>query len=171
MDQDRSEQLIPLLGPGVQEHRAQEQEYRRVVDALDVDPDRPSQTMARREQTLLRSMLLRGRNVAPCGICDQSLPDNLLVAAHIKPRANCTREEKYDIPNVAMLMCKLGCDTLFELGYLGVVNGVVGTRQRSGDPPRLSQTLASLKGRACSEWNEQRSGYFGWHEANVRRPV
>ena len=49
------------------------------------------------------------------------LPAELLVAAHIKPRNLCTEIERLDA-HVATLMCVLGCDALFERGYLRVMD-------------------------------------------------
>lgn len=73
----------------------------------------------RNEQSALRRHLLQGRTVAPCSLCQAELPDRFLIAGHIKPRAFCNEEERRDY-RAAMLVCSLGCDALFEWGYLVV---------------------------------------------------
>lgn len=76
-------------------------------------------TYGRAEQRALRKLLLRGRDEADCGLCGQPTSAKYLVAAHIKPRRDCTEEERRD-PNVAMLACLMGCDAAFEYGDLRV---------------------------------------------------
>ena len=166
LSQDKSDRVLEEYGlEGEGEGRKLEE----FVDAIDIEPDRPSLVNVRGEQSILRRRLLRGRRVAPCSICGDDLPEDLLVAAHIKPRAECSREEKLDLPNIAMLMCKMGCDDLYEHGYLTVVDGMARTRRLAGDPPRLALSLANLEGRQCSAWNEGSREYFLWHEQNVHR--
>ena len=76
----------------------------------------PTNTLARRaEQVAPR--FVAGELVALCG---KSLPEELLVAALIKKRSQCSDEKKQDLVNVAMLACKLGCDIAFELGVVYV---------------------------------------------------
>ena len=52
-----------------------------------------------------------------CAFAIETLPTNLLVAAHIKPRSKCSTSERKN-PNVVMPLCKIGCDDFFEKGYL-----------------------------------------------------
>ena len=106
--------------------------------------------------------------MAPCSICGESLPEDMLVAAHIKKRSQCSHQEKLD-PQVVVLMCKLGCDSLYEYGYLSVVNGVVTTRHRATDSVKITQLLGRIHGREFVEWTANRSKYFDWHTANTLR--
>ena len=78
--------------------------------------------LARREQAALRDRLLGGKAFAQCGVCGRAIPRALLIAGHIKRRESCNPNEKRD-PNVAMLVCSLGCDALFEHGYISVQGG------------------------------------------------
>ena len=137
-------------------------------DAIDAEPNNPRMGNVRGEQSELRRRLLRNRLEAPCSVCGEVLPEHMLVAAHIKKRSKCSRQEKLD-PQVVVLMCKLGCDALYEYGYLSVANGIVTTRHRATDPEKITQLLGRLNGRDFLEWTLSRSRYFDWHIANVLR--
>ncbi len=76
----------------------------------------------RTEQRFLRDQQLHVRG-SSCSLCGRTLPEELLIAAHIKPRSACSEKERMDTRNVSMLACLLGCDALYELGYV-----VVGAR-------------------------------------------
>ena len=88
-------------------------------------PERRTETQARLEQSSLRKILLKGASKAKCAVCGNEFPEQFLVAAHIKKRANCTDEEKRDHHNIACLMCKFGCDDLYERGAIGIASGTV----------------------------------------------
>jgi hypothetical protein len=163
LTQHQSNLLIPLF-----DLDDDLEEYKELVGAQG-DTDGQSLRNYRREQHLLRKMLLDRRRIAQCGICGSSLPKDLLVAAHIKQRAKCSTEEKLDLPNIAMLMCDFGCDGLYEDGFIYVEEGTVKTRPMAGDPAALRDKLVSLEGLTCNEWSEARRGYFQWHRANVSR--
>lgn len=87
--------------------------------------DRSTVANARKEQAFLRAYLLRGEPNGQCALCQEILPGELLIAAHIKPRSKCNPNERIDFDNVAALMCSLGCDSLFEKGYVYVQSGRV----------------------------------------------
>ena len=38
------------------------------------------------------------------------------LAAHIKNRSECSQQAKADVPHIAMPMCAMGCDALYEAG-------------------------------------------------------
>lgn len=84
-----------------------------------------------------------------CGLCGNSLPSDLLTAAHIKPRSACSAAERVDAPWIVMPACLIGCDALFELGYLGV--GDLGALIPATDCPiALSSTDLRLRGAASA---------------------
>ena len=118
----------------------------------------------RREQAALRRNLLRDADKSVCAMCGKLFPVNLLVAAHKKPRAYCTNKERRDIEGVVFALCVLGCDALYERGYITVDDGgriVVG---RMADlPMHLKTHLRTLKGRKCSGWDNRSDRYFDWH--------
>ena len=121
----------------------------------------------RREQGALRGALLGRRTEGTCALCGESYPAEFLIAAHIKKRQYADDDERRDIPNIAMLACKFGCDELFERGYISVdENATVITSQL---PPELQNSaiasrLKDLAGRTLPiDFVQPRGVYFDWH--------
>ncbi len=115
----------------------------------------------RREQRQLRAWLAGGRKSAPCALCGHPYPVEFLVAAHVKKRAQCTDDERRDLHNVAMLACALGCDALFEAGWITVgEDGRIRVRKAIGE---LADRLANLDGKVCAAHGPGSEPYFAWH--------
>ncbi|ANZ40419.1 hypothetical protein BBK82_34785 [Lentzea guizhouensis] len=132
--------------------------------------DGTAQVTTRKEQSELRRLLLRGRTAAPCDLCGHDYPEDFLVAAHIKKRSVCTDDERNDLANVAMLACRFGCDSLFELGHVTVDDtGRVRSWLEDGLGGRLRDHLEQLLGRSCSAHRTGSQPYFSWHRTNVYR--
>ncbi len=130
--------------------------------ALDTEVKR----FVRTEQSLLRQNLIANRRVAPCALCGREMSVDLLVAAHIKQRSTCSDDEKRDLRNIGMLACKLGCDDLYELGYISVdTNGTI--IAVAPDPVEhgdlVAKRLADLAGLPCRAFTEWNAPYFQWH--------
>lgn len=127
------------------------------------ETDTATSVWGRIEQRGLRRRLLDGRTEAPCGLCGRRMPTPLLVAGHIKPRAHCTNQERWDYPNVAMLACLLGCDALFEHGYIAVdaTGTIVEGRPTSVDA--LTNARAELIGSPCPAFTPGRAASFKAH--------
>lgn len=116
----------------------------------------------RKEQRDLRRGLLRGRPTADCAICGAMAPARLLIAGHIKPRSKCTDAERRDYRS-AMLVCNLGCDALFEWGYI-VVDGTGRVcTGRKAETETLRAAVAAVAGKMCSAFNRHTSGKFAAH--------
>lgn len=137
----------------------------RIVGAL----DRAVAGTARREQSLLRGALgLYSAADADCALCGRSLPTELLVAAHIKPRSLCTRDERVDVRHVGMAACLMGCDALFEKGLVAVDDD-----GRLLHAPGLERTNAvhtyvmNMPTRLPLTWLEGRREYFRWHRQHT----
>lgn len=79
--------------------------------------DRRVVVNARGEQSLLRKHLFGDDLLATCALCGRDLPVAMLVTAHIKRRADTSRAERGRTDTV-MPACLIGCDSLFELGYV-----------------------------------------------------
>ncbi len=124
--------------------------------------DHSSVSNYRVEQVFLRTFLLGGYNVGCCGMCGKSLPKELLVAAHIKPRNKCSKAERLDFENIAMLMCSLGCDRLFEYGFIYVTEGKILHNPRRELSQDLEERVKCLVGRGVDKW-PGRASYFQWH--------
>jgi hypothetical protein len=115
----------------------------------------------RAEQRFLRDQQLR-RWGSSCSLCGRSVPEELLVAAHIKPRSACSESERMDTGNVAMLACLFGCDALFELGYVVIgEQGIIERGNRSSE--QVADRIRDIIGRRCHAYGDESHQYFAWH--------
>lgn len=127
--------------------------------------DADSRTWSRIEQRGLRRYLLAGRTHADCDLCGRQFPTALLVAGHIKPRAMCDNRERWNYPAVAMLTCLLGCDALFEHGYIAVdENGTI-VAVRATELTALIEAREVLAGTKCPAFNARRAAAFRSHRS------
>ena len=124
--------------------------------------DTETKGSGRKEQRKLRELHLKNRKTGTCSICGSELPSNLLVAAHIKKRSKCTLDEKKDLANVATPMCVLGCDALFEKGYIGVNEGKVASI-KPAQTNHAKSHVSILDGESCRDWTEENQKYYEWH--------
>jgi hypothetical protein len=150
----QSEAIIPLVD---------EEEYKDIVTNFDLDAlDIEGKTKSRVEQGFLRKVLFGKKTTGICGICGKEYPISFLVAAHIKKRSFCSKEEKLDFKNIVMPMCKFGCDDLFEKGYITIIDGNVTVNSKI-ITEAISNYLKDIKGKYCNYWNNETSKYFEWH--------
>jgi hypothetical protein len=125
--------------------------------------DREQTRCGRVEQSFLRQSLFGGEEVARCSLCGRALPITLLVAAHIKPRCECSRKERLDVMNIVFGLCVLGCDALYERGLVIVdSDGKIRTSE-TVDSPVVKEILRGLRGRKCADWKKESAHYFAWH--------
>jgi hypothetical protein len=131
------------------------------------DLDATALTSVRREQRKLRKMLLGAASTAECSLCGRDLPVDCIRTAHIKKRSECSEQERRDPENI-MCACTLGCDHLFELGYVYVDGaGVTRAVARANAPAALSAAVAALEGRICTAHTGSSGPYFAWHREQV----
>jgi hypothetical protein len=135
----------------------------------DVDLDIDSISKSRKEQAFLRAHLCNGNAISSCTICQNEYPIELLVAAHIKKRSECNSSEKLDFSNVAGLMCKLGCDELFEKGYIFVSDGKVTKNPNRVTTIQLDTAISSLTGNKVPNWAGSQK-YYNHHENIFAKP-
>lgn len=131
---------------------------------LNGELDRKVQANARREQKYLRNYLFFGKKYSQCIICNDDFPVELLVAAHIRRRATCIDAMKLDFKNNVFAICKLGCDELFERGYIAVNKD--GYWEKLWKKPvvgRVAELIQSIEGKECLEFKEDSKKYFEWH--------
>lgn len=117
----------------------------------------------RLEHRYIVQHLFQGKETGYCCICHKEYPRHLLVAAHIKKRSVCTLEEKLDVENIALPMCRLGCDPLFEFGYLSVKNGIVTKHPSQKITAGIKEHLESVIGKTVLGWSRKNRKYFDWH--------
>lgn len=130
--------------------------------------DRKGNGTSRVEQGYHRNRLLGRKPSGTCALCGREVPRSLLVAAHIKKRRDCTREERLD-SNVVMLNCKLGCDALYEEGYITVKQGVIVSGKSTLSSQGLATYVEALLGKPCTAWSESSEPYFRWHREWANR--
>lgn len=123
--------------------------------------DRWTLGAVRTEQRFLRNQQLQLRG-SSCSLCGHSFPEELLIAAHIKPRSVGSEKECMETRNVSMLAFLFGCDALFELGYLVVGESGVIEAGKPG-PKQVKDRIEGLLGRKCRAHDERSRGYFAWH--------
>jgi hypothetical protein len=64
-------------------------------------------------------------------------------------------------------MYRLGCDELYERGYIVVdENGKVSRTHNKPITGALNTQVDSLMGKSCYFWNSSAEGYFKWHFNN-----
>lgn len=121
--------------------------------------------LGRIEQGFLRKGLFGKSSEAVCALCGRQLPVTLMVAAHIKPRSDCSRKERLDAANIVFGVCLLGCDVLYERGLISVgTKGKILTASAHGSKT-LARLFAPYRGRVCPAWKPTSKGYFDWHFA------
>lgn len=134
-------------------------------------------TKTRAEQTLLREYLLlqqslissNQNDVGICDICGGSWPHVILIAAHVKPRSECTDEERLDFDNIAMLQCAI-CDLLFENGFIAIrADGRIAFNHNKTITANLKEIYSSLSSRIIpyANGNSNRMRYLHYHWVNI----
>jgi hypothetical protein len=116
------------------------------------------------EQGFIRQQLFKGMENDHCAICGRLFPVELLRAAHVKQRAGCSPEEKRDYTRNVIPMCTLGCDELFERGYIVVRGGRV-AKGKPGRTPPVDDYVARVMDRPCLAYYRGSGSYFDWHAA------
>lgn len=146
-----------------------EEDYVKAI--REFDPKKPLDTegkaLFRKEQNFLRQFLFANNKISICGICGKEFPVELLVAAHIKRRSICAIDEKLDYKNIVMPMCKLGCDALYENGYITIIDGKIVTCKSESHIQALNDYIGYLNDRSCTYWNMNSLKYFKWHNKFV----
>ncbi|MDB3962361.1 hypothetical protein N9427_04225 [Paracoccaceae bacterium] len=135
----------------------------RLNELTDTDRNQKS-GQARKEQGILRGILFKRKKEAECALCHRTLPTELMVAAHIKPRSKCSISERKN-PNVVMPVCKIGCDDFFEKGYLTVnAKGKITPNTKGVRLSDLYNILKKYDGKFCTHFNDQTKYFFKFHE-------
>ncbi len=125
--------------------------------------DREHSAKGRIEQSFLRYQLFGDFEQSHCCLCGRLLPTSLMVAAHIKPRSECTRRERLDSNNIVFSVCLLGCDALYERGLIGVQNGGRICFSKASSSSMLTHLLKAYSVKKCPAWREGNAQYFRWH--------
>ncbi|WP_417482105.1 hypothetical protein [Maricaulis sp.] len=125
------------------------------LEVLDV----PASTKARGEQRVLRAWLFGERSHAICAICGREFATASLVTAHKKKRSKCTSTEKRD-PYIVFPLCNLGCDYLYEHGYLTVSRGGIVAGIEAPGEAELAAVQVLLGTRIDERWTRGPVSFF-----------
>lgn len=130
---------------------------------ISVGPDGEVTVKTRPEHGQLKRMLFNGAPQASCSLCGRVLPTGLLVVSHIKKRSECSLKERGDL-NVVMAACALGCDAVFERGYVHVQSeGTIKAGPWTAPTDSLLHFVEALEGRKIAGFTESKATYFEWH--------
>lgn len=132
-------------------------------DIQDQPTDREANRPTRLEHKYIVRHLFQDKLISRCCLCHNEYPRHLLVAAHIKKRSVCSTKEKLDIENIAVPMCRLGCDPLFEYGYLSVRNGKVVKHPSREMTEATASYVESVLDKQVMGWSKKNRKYFDWH--------
>jgi hypothetical protein len=168
LSQDESDALQAFLtldaSPAAIAEPADTQDEEAAVAAFDGELERTAYRAQRGEQATLKKRLLQGPT-GQCALCGRNLPGSFLIAAHIKKRSMCTDDEKRDLANIAMLACTLGCDAVYEHGYVTIApEGVLQVSPLTAHVPEVAAYIHDkLTGRTITWWTPKREPYYAWH--------
>tara|TARA_B100001057_G_C22678795_1_gene882900 strand:+ start:31 stop:1011 length:981 start_codon:yes stop_codon:yes gene_type:complete len=142
---------------------SEEDKKKRIQEALQKldKTDSKSHTSKRRiEQQLLREFHM-GIKETTCSLCHKTYPNELVVAGHIWERHKIKDEEIRKDPDVVMPVCKLGCDELFEKGFIVVdeTGNIVPDIKNITSQP-LVQFAKQYEGKKCLHFNEKTKKFF-----------
>lgn len=149
----------------------------RVDDETDDDPvqlqfegsaDGTRWAAYRREQQQLRRTKFGDEAEITCDLCGRTLPSRFVRAAHIKRRADCEYPEHVQLENI-MAACALGCDEVFEHGYIYVdEDGRIRSGPRCGEHEVLATFVSiNLEGKRCAAYGTGSRPFFEYHRDRV----
>ena len=136
------------------------EQLQRRLEELENTETKQRKSSGRKEQAILRSLMIGDEEEIQCAICHKLMPTNLIVTAHIVPRNKCSLKQRKD-PHIVMPACKVGCDSFFEDGYLEVHNdGSIRVSETHKLSDELKKSLESYSGKECLAFNENTESYF-----------
>ncbi|MBO3752985.1 hypothetical protein J5X84_43650 [Streptosporangiaceae bacterium NEAU-GS5] len=123
--------------------------------------------LGRREQAKIRRAKFGTQARLTCSLCGRTLPRALVRIAHVKRRSMATHAERLDMDNV-IAACNLGCDALFEDGYIYVdPDGVIQPGSKAATLPDLAIAAKTLQGTRCREHTARTDPFFEFHRQKI----
>jgi hypothetical protein len=122
----------------------------------------------RKEQAKLRKRKFGGELEISCELCGRVLPVRTVRAAHIKRRSHLHFPDHFNIANI-MAACTLGCDELFEHGYIYVDHhGAIRATSRCARYPAIVDFFErELSGKACTAHRAESERFFAYHRREI----
>lgn len=167
-DEESSERVLNLLDIDFTSNLVDytDEEFKEAVKfETEGNIDASVKRVTRVEQGFLRRKLFGKKVYSHCACCREKLPTSMLWAAHIKKRSLCTFDEKIN-SRIVMPMCKLGCDALYEDGYISVGNDgkfVSLSVPTNKITSRIQHHIDEVVGNECGYWDTKTKEFFEWH--------
>jgi hypothetical protein len=117
----------------------------------------------RPEQDKLRQYLIQNKE-NKCVVCNIKKPVKLLIAAHLRPRCDVDKKERYD-HNIVEFMCH-DCHKLYDDGDIGICNGNLSVKDIDEYPQ-----YKMLVGKNIECYNNKNKVYFDYHFQNIYNTV
>lgn len=137
--------------------------YQTKLTSIKIPTDKTGITKSRVEQDVFADFLFGNSIKSKCVICNETLPNNFLVAGHIKKRSLASENERKDL-NIVMPICKFGCDDLFEKGYIYVnEEGILKSSGRKPTTKFVTSFIKKHEGKRIRFFNEKNRQYFNDH--------
>lgn len=115
----------------------------------------------RKKQQKLRQALLANTEVAKCSICKKDFPVELLWTSHILERKYLSEIERKDFKNIAVLMCVMGCDKLYENGFIIVdENGNIIKNHYKKSIEVIDNYIKAFENTKPINWNQETKIYY-----------
>ncbi|QLE70872.1 hypothetical protein FGW37_03980 [Streptomyces rectiverticillatus] len=127
-----------------------------------------AKVLVRREQQKLRRKKFGSEPTElTCAFCERVLPPRMVRAAHIKRRSVANREEQLNLSNITAA-CLIGCDELFEHGYIYVnEDGLIEAGVQADVTADLKRAAINVAGRAMKDYNDASAPFFAWHRKHI----
>jgi predicted restriction endonuclease len=137
--------------------------YQNKLNELSSLLDMPIRSKRRIEHRILSEYLFGNSKKSKCAICSKIYPNEIMVTAHIKKRSKSNTKEKKDL-NIVMPVCKIGCDELFEQGYIYVDNnGCIRINEAKNISDDLMNYLKNIDNKKCYFYNDYNKKFFKSH--------
>ena len=118
------------------------------------------ETKRRLEQSLLREYHLK-KTHTNCSLCHKFLPNSLIHIGHIWKRSQIKDEKIRKNLDIAMPVCKLGCDDLFEKEFI-IVNsmGQILRNDKKNFTDELKKFTQQYNGKKCLHFSDKTQDFF-----------
>lgn len=144
-----------------------EDAYRLHLEGLTTTDGKSQLRAVRREQAALRAIVFGTLSSCRCAMCHRIFPVEVMVAAHIKPRYKCNNIERKN-SKIVMPLCKIGCDDLYEKGYITVDSeGKIRLNAVKELSPDLRNAIQPLSGKICLAFDSHTAPFFAYRHDMV----
>ena len=141
--------------------------YQQSLNQLDQVDGLKSDAKIRLEQNIFSKYLFNEKSKSKCAICSKVYPNSIMVAGHIKKRSLSNELEKRNL-NIIMPICKIGCDDLFERGYIYLDSkGYVTLNKEKEVSADLKEYLKTIVNEKSWYFNKDNAQFYEQHRKIV----